>query len=85
MSDEEIEDITVCPMMRCSSCNVFPEVGSWPCAKHGIEMVPYSEMPLRKTIYRFIMSKTFGFKYTVGKLVKPKESQTDTTSLGDKQ
>lgn len=70
MENQEIE-IKVCPVMTCDSFLPFPEVSpDLPCAKHGILMVPVSEQPLRKTIYRFLKSKILGYKYVTHKRIK---------------
>lgn len=64
-----VEDLPVCPIMRCSSFCPFPETGMiLPCAKHGTELVPYSEAPLRKHIYRWLVQKIFKIKYVTGKI-----------------
>jgi len=62
-----IEDLPVCPVMRCSSFCPFPEAGILPCAKHGTLLVPYSEAPLRKHMYRWFVQKIFKIKYATGK------------------
>lgn len=62
-----MEDLRVCPKMRCGSLLIF-DYPNLPCAKHGLVMVPYSEAPLRKHIYRYFMSKIFKFQYATHKL-----------------
>lgn len=67
-----IEDLPVCPKMRCNSVILFPETGfNLPCAKHGTVMVPYSEAPLRKHIYRWLEQRIFKIKYVTGKMRQP--------------
>lgn len=56
------QEIKVCPVMTCDSCLLFPEI-DLPCAHHGILMVPISQQPLRKTVYRFIKSRLLHYKY----------------------
>lgn len=63
-----IEDLPVCPYMRCKSFCPFPETGyNLPCAKHRCELVPYSQAPLRKHIYEWCIQKLFKIKYVTGK------------------
>ncbi len=68
MNDKQLEDLPVCPYMRCKSFSPFPETGmNLPCAKHRCELVPYSEAPLRKHIYEFLVQKIFKIKYVTHK------------------
>lgn len=60
MRETELE---VCPKMRCNNFVAFPREGRLPCAKHGLIMVPWSEIPLRKKIYREITQKIFKIRY----------------------
>lgn len=64
------EDVLVCPYMRCTSFAPFPDVFVLPCAKHGTVMVPYSEAPLRKHVYRYLVQKIFRVKYVTHRIVK---------------
>ena len=65
---DNLEELRVCPVMTCDSILLFPEISpTLPCAKHGIIMVPVSEQPLRKTIYRYIKSKVLGYQYATHK------------------
>lgn len=71
MSEDEMEEIKVCPKMRCGSILIFPEVSpTLPCARHGLLMVYPSEMPLRKVIYRYFIEKIFKFKHVTHKIRK---------------
>lgn len=70
MKEENLREwpLPVCPKMRCSSFCPFPEFGIiLPCAKHGLELVPYDEAPLRKHIYRWLEQKIFKIKYVTHK------------------
>jgi hypothetical protein len=65
---EELEELKVCPVMTCGSILIFPEVSpTLPCARHGLIMVPVSEQPLRKTIYRYFQAKLLGYKHATHK------------------
>jgi hypothetical protein len=69
-----MEDLPVCPKMRCNSFCPFPETGIiLPCAKHGTLLVPYSEAPLRKHIYRYLEQKIFKIKYATHKVRRDHE------------
>jgi len=46
--------------MVCNSILIFPEVSpTLPCANHGLLMVDWSEVPLRKKLYRALKTKKF--------------------------
>ena len=67
MTPNNLEELPVCPVMTCTSFCPFPETGILPCAKHGTIMVPLSQAPLKKRIYRYFKQKFAGYKYATHK------------------
>ena len=63
-----MEDLPVCPKMRCNSFAPFPDALILPCAKHGTMLVPYSDAPIIKKVYRWLQLKIFKIKYVSGRV-----------------